>query len=281
LLGLGGAAAIWALWYGNYLSGDFSHPDYNRADQLGKFVSALVVPLFTLGSTLLIIENLRISTLESFISDFFKLIDFHHNLVNNINDNVDYISEGNNTSSKGRAFFDDLAWRIYIDYTFLNNRNKGLTMEAIDSDKPEGQQITLDTALLSITDKKDKDLLLAIYEHYFHIHQSTLGHYFRDLYHIVSFVNDHTAISESEKKKYMGILRAQLSNYEILLLAYNGMYKYGAEFKPLIESFDLIKNLNNEIHVPPNRIKRIIDIELIGKEYPHWHKTWAPPIKPK
>jgi Putative phage abortive infection protein len=70
-----------------------------------------------------------------------------------------------------------------------------------------------------------------------------LGHYFRTLYNIVKYVhNSH--INSKNKQFYINILRAQLSNQELLLLFYNSLSMMGKQkFKPLIEEFALLKNM--------------------------------------
>ena len=67
-----------------------------------------------------------------------------------------------------------------------------------------------------------------------------LGHYFRQLYHIVNFV-DKSEIEE--KQRYADFVQAQLNNDELILLAYNGLSKHGENFKPLIEEYGLLENL--------------------------------------
>lgn len=113
--------------------------------------------------------------------------------------------------------------------------------------------------------------LIKVYDFYFHIHQSDLGHYFRNLYHIVRYA-ERSNLSLEIQKQHVKILRAQLSNYEILLLAYNSLHVFGRKFYPLIEKFELIKNLNTEEALPVNRLKRIIDIEVLKEAYPHFKK---------
>ena len=275
ILVLGASIGAWFLIVGRFADGNPLNPDYTEAQHYGYFVSAIVTPLLSIGASLLVIDNLRSTTHQNFVNNFFKLIDFHHKLVDSINDNVDYISDGDNQISKGRMFFDDLAWRIAIDYEFLNTRNSlGLTPNASD-DKPLGHQITLDDQLLKHQDPTKRKLILLIYDHYFHIHQSTLSHYFRNLYYIVNFLDTHPNLSVAQKALYTSMLRAQLSNYEMLLLAYNGMHEYGTDFRIFIDRYELIKSLNNESHLPENRIKRIVDVNILGEEYPFWKCNWG------
>lgn len=74
-----------------------------------------------------------------------------------------------------------------------------------------------------------------------------LYHYFRHLYHMVKYVHCATI---SDKKKYIGILRAQLSVYEHVLLYYNALantdFEEGtgkSKFQLLIEEYELMHNV--------------------------------------
>lgn len=92
-------------------------------------------------------------------------------------------------------------------------------------------------------DQRDKaiNFTLSTYLTIFHRNQSDLGHYFRNLYTISKFI--HQSDSE-DKQKYFGILRAQLSSHEQLLLFYNCLSTYGEKkFKPLVEKYQLLKNV--------------------------------------
>lgn len=70
-----------------------------------------------------------------------------------------------------------------------------------------------------------------------------LGHYFRNLYRILKFVNE-SGLDEKGKRTLSGILRAQLSNSELGLIFYNGKSRLGEErLKPLIEEFSMLQNM--------------------------------------
>lgn len=75
--------------------------------------------------------------------------------------------------------------------------------------------------------------------------QQDLGHYFRYLYTIFKFVK---ASEIEDKRLYTNIVRAQLSDHELLMLFYNCLYKFGVEkFKPLTEEFAIFDNLPQEL----------------------------------
>ncbi|WP_407524624.1 putative phage abortive infection protein [Lacibacter sp. MH-610] len=255
LLILGALLALWFLFLGDYFDGNILMPDKDKAKEIQPFFTGLVMPMVTLGSTLLVLENLRNTSRQNFSNNFLKLIDQHHKLVDNINTVVYGISTESNPS-KGRAFFDDLAHRITIDYNWSSGGTRAVSNLDI---KPNAD--------IQVGESTGKDKLMKIYEYYFHVYQSDIGHYFRNLYRIVRYA-ERAPFSSKFKREHVKMLRAQLSNYELLLLAYNGLYDYGKKFHPLIEKYELIKTLNSEERVPPNWEKRIVDLEILKNNYP-------------
>ena len=55
--------------------------------------------------------------------------------------------------------------------------------------------------------------------------EGSLDHYFRYLYRILVYIDQSELIDEDKKYEYAAILRAQLSDYELLILFFNG-FKY-------------------------------------------------------
>jgi hypothetical protein len=77
--------------------------------------------------------------------------------------------------------------------------------------------------------------------------QGHLGHYFRNLYHIIKFVDETHDIKDDLKKTYTTLVRAQLSSYEQALLFYNCIHPNGEEFYILIEKYSLFHNLDESL----------------------------------
>lgn len=79
------------------------------------------------------------------------------------------------------------------------------------------------------------------YEELYNNKEEEIGHYYRNLYRIVKFIQDENFSTdkiqnEKEQKKYRGILRAQLSSMELLMLFYNVVYsKKGEKFKEILK----------------------------------------------
>lgn len=85
----------------------------------------------------------------------------------------------------------------------------------------------------------DKQCIERAYIAFWNKHQLDLGHYYRFLYRLVMFTDKEF----KDEEYYMGILRAQISDQELLLLFYNALTPQGAAFKPLIERWALFDNL--------------------------------------
>lgn len=86
------------------------------------------------------------------------------------------------------------------------------------------------------------------YAAFYKIHQKDVAHYFRSLYHLIRFVHLSDVPAE-EKRRYTSLVRASLSSNELVLLFFNCLTDLGSgKFKPLIERYGLLKNLDD---LPP------------------------------
>jgi hypothetical protein len=96
---------------------------------------------------------------------------------------------------------------------------------------------------------QERTALEEVYSQFWNEYQNQLGHYFRYLYTMFKFVKT-SAIED--KRLYTNIIRAQLSDKELLVLFYNCLCKYGVEqFKPLAEEFAIFNNLPKEQLLKP------------------------------
>lgn len=185
-------------------------------------------------------------SLQRFENTFFHLLQLHHQIVN------------------------------AIDIDIYKNKPIRVTLKMVErKEKIEKDKITLkgrDVFKYSFEQvnyqiKKYEDDFDKIYMNYWPIVQTDFGHYFRNLYRIIKLVNEyefHSHIElESPKNtrkdedkttyitsnfntqyKYTSMVRAQLSDFELLWLFYNALSENGVKkFKPLIEEYSLLKNL--------------------------------------
>lgn len=88
---------------------------------------------------------------------------------------------------------------------------------------------------------KEEDIASSIYDEIYDKYGNQLGHYFRALYHIISYVDDSDI---GNKKMYIDIIQSQLSNSELYILFYNGISRYGKKrMYPLLEKYGILENV--------------------------------------
>lgn len=179
--------------------------------------------------------------LQKFENTFFNLLSLHHQIV----DGIDEI-EAKETSKGGRDLLKERS-----SFVAHVNRNENKTVEHVII---KGRDVFKNSYqyLMNRIERKSETDFLDNYMVVYSSVQTDFGHYFRNLYRIIKFI-DETKFMEDETKnfqnqyKYTSMVRAQLSDYELLWLFYNCLSSNGKEkFKPYIEKFALFKNLPKE-----------------------------------
>ena len=93
-------------------------------------------------------------------------------------------------------------------------------------------------------------------------HEEILGHYYRNFYRILKYVEASRDISDKKKKDYTGILRAQLSSDELFVMYYSSLSIEGEKLRPLLEEYSMFDNLR-----PGKLIKiRHADVDFYKRE---------------
>ncbi|WP_417366994.1 putative phage abortive infection protein [Flavobacterium beibuense] len=97
-------------------------------------------------------------------------------------------------------------------------------------------------------------------------HSFNLAHYYRHLYQTVKHVasQKENFISYNEKRKYLRILRAQLSNQEQAMLFYNWKSEFGKNWEAknrFFTDYRMIHNLNNDLLVSDFDLKKIFNLD--------------------
>ena len=155
-------------------------------------------------------QNKTLAT-QLFENTFFQLLRSHHDIVRALE-----MGSGDNRAA-GRVCFD----RLFNDMDRIYKN-----WQSVQSPPPQAQYAW------------------GPYETMYGSHEWLLGHYFRQLYHIIKFVNDSQI---EDKRRYCKFVRAQLSSFELSLLFYNCLSSYGRDnFKPLVEQYALLQNMNHE-----------------------------------
>jgi Putative phage abortive infection protein len=155
-------------------------------------------------------QNLTLQK-QRFENTFFQLINMHNSIVNDMD-----ITSSSKESETGSDCFH------VIYYEFRKFVKEGHTIRDY-----EGQEFM-------------EKAWLDFYKQY----ESEIGHYIRNLYHILKFVNNACV---EDWITYGKFIRSTLSSDELLVLFYNCHTMLGKDkFKPLIEKFNLFKNLPKE-----------------------------------
>ena len=85
----------------------------------------------------------------------------------------------------------------------------------------------------------EKSIINSLSSHFFIMHQVDFGHYFRTLYNLIKFVHKTDL---KDKRFYTNLIRAQLTNNEVIILFYDCLSDLGMnKFKPLIEEYSILK----------------------------------------
>lgn len=167
--------------------------------------------------------------IQQFESTFFNLLNLHHQIVSTT-DLVSYEAKDGPAVRRVRTLIEEGGERIITTGrdTFVKFR-KGLETEYRKTTRNDSEN-------------DEFYIVTKAYKNYYIKHQSDLGHYFRNLYHIFKFIDKSDILNKS---RYTSLVRAQLSNDELVLLFYNSISENGSEkFKPLIEKYHLLKNIN-------------------------------------
>lgn len=73
-----------------------------------------------------------------------------------------------------------------------------------------------------------------------------LGGYYRVLYNIIKNIDLAEGLDESEKRRYVHLVRAELSNSELFFLLHNGLSDHGANFKPFLEKYEMFEHYHDQ-----------------------------------
>lgn len=184
-------------------------------------------------------------SLQLFENTFFNLLKLHHQIV----DSMDF--DYHDTKKEGNTKF-----VAKIQDIFRSKPLERITLKGRDVFKETYED------MVGELDDSYREKFIGYYKEV----QTDYGHYFRNLYRIVKFVDESTFVSNNDsdnideemlelenhkcRYKYISIVRSQLSDYELLWLFYNCLSINGFEkFKPLIEKYSLLKNLpKDELH---------------------------------
>jgi Putative phage abortive infection protein len=229
--------------------------DFAQLGPFGDFVAGTIVPILTFASFLMVVATLgmqreqlemqstelrnsieemkttrkefeeqnKTMAVQRFENTFFQMVNLHNQIVSSMQINGQYPKTGKNVFP---FIFE------FLKHSYNRKRERDL-----------------------FTGTELIDWIRESYEEFFNSYENQLGHYFRNLYRIVKFIDEVKLLDYEEKKTYIGIIKAQLSSSELSLLLYNGLSDHGTNFFPLIKKYNLLDNLNQNLLINPMHYK--------------------------
>lgn len=210
----------------------------------------------------------KIMKKQVFEETFFKMLDVHRANVSNI------VVDGKKGADVFARFVDILSKRYKAAIESMK-----VIENAIESSKYKGTKKLLETLTVDelkdfcmkfayghllygdsyhVSYKKDgrfkelEDVIRGIYKNHIPVvvgHEQMyrngyfdgqLGHYYRTVYQIVTFVDGQEILGVEEKYRYVKMLRAQMSDYEQILFYYNALSNMGQPWVTHNQSYSLI-----------------------------------------
>ena len=204
------------------------------------------------------VEEAKVQTFENM---FFQMLRLHHEIVGTIivRDEEEKIDMGTKIVQR-RAIHTSgrLAFERYCEL-FDDNLD------------------VRDSALVNASDGEvylaELNHIRDTWEYFWASHHSELGHYFRTLYNIVKLVADTPAAKD--KKRYIRLIRAQLSAYELKMIFYNCLRIENGPFKKYIEEYAIFEQIQTASVV--RRRQSIVPNEHYGYYESGAYGTWTPP----
>lgn len=209
--------------------------DFRETGQIGDTIGGVMGPFVAIAAAILTFlafwvqykaneQQRKDIALERFESNLFEMIHIQQDITNNLV----FIEKLNSRSiehAKGRDVFQFL----YEDYNFgMDGRYKKKTPIIV--------------GVKTLMEYEDINNYTDLEELGF------LDHYFRHLYRLIKYIDDSELVGGSKKYEYTSIVRAGLSQYELIMLFYNCLSSNGIEkFKPLIEKYAIFNNLRDNL----------------------------------
>jgi hypothetical protein len=231
---------VWILWFAALLAPSNGFSSLLKLDStdpfktLGPFgdafgpIASLMATIAASGALYAFISDRSDRRLQSFESNFFILLSNLESITRQSSLKFGRKDKDVNFSSKYKSLERIATRKIVKEF---EGRNALLVIVYRIREK------------VGIDGYRDVKEVYRAYTRIFGGNVNTLGHYFRTIHHICRLIDERCP---GDKQYYARILRAQLSNEEICLLAYNCIVGEGRlKFARLAISFSLFHNLHN------------------------------------
>jgi Putative phage abortive infection protein len=171
-------------------------------------------------------KNTQIAFRQATEATFFSALELHHRIVDGLRFNREAVFPSALIESALRVDAERPSASPYVGST--------------------GRSVFADVVLgLGYTDDPCYESTRKNYERLQKEHNYVLGHYFRHLYQVLKLIDVDAELDAASKRKYAGLLRAQLSSDELVLLMLNcvdSMVDHG-EFRTLVVKYRMLEHI--------------------------------------
>jgi hypothetical protein len=202
---------------------------------------------------------------EKIESHFFKMLDCHNNIVNQLIVS-DIIANKCKNKSQGRRAFVIFKKQLRKLIVLLNDFKKRNSLNLDKRDianiayitfyyglyQEDGQNIEWKESMRNIIKENEDEIIeqlkIEIQNNNYRIdrtNETSLSSYFRNMYSAIRLVDDSKLLSIEEKKNLIELYKAQLSDPELYVLLFHLLSNFGKEWtkKGYIENYELLKYL--------------------------------------
>jgi hypothetical protein len=243
--------------------------DADLASKFGDFFGGFVGTIFSMLSVFLLIftifQQKKESQKTALETNFFRMIDYHNQNVNQLKIAHLDLTKKNDISHGRRAF---VQFKIQVHHLLevcrqINNEKaykltdrqiadiayivfyygiEGSWVEFIESKFERYSPIQKEIAI-EIQNRINLNPNLKIGR----TNQTNLSSYFRNMYSAITMVNDSKFLTHLEKKDLMKIYTAQLSNPELYILFFHVISRFGKKWndKKYVTNYLLLENIPN------------------------------------
>ncbi len=261
--------------YFTHFSGNLSD-DTSKWGTFGDFMGGTLNPMFALLSLFAIIYTIRIQTEEleltrdemkksnksqeeqsqslkiqnrsieqqTFENTFFKMIDLHNQIVNNLL--LIQIMKNEPRHLPG-----------YKTFKTPQNYHIGKVEINLEDDRDYKGREVIARLLNILKGSKRKNFGYPYYEAFHKEFQNIIGHYFGTIYQILKFIDNSNI---ENKEQYANLFRSQFSAAELELLFYHGTSEIAKnKFIPLLIKYEFFEHLPNAPHIDVNIIRVYVE----------------------
>lgn len=177
-------------------------------------------------------------SLQRFENTFFQMLTLHHQIVDSIhysekfNGRFYFCEACTSLTSKLVEVGDSVQYKLRLEVD--NIMSSALNSNIIDANNLDNHKELCFTY----------QLFKHQYKQFYYSHQAYLGHYLKNLYQLIRFIDD-SDIPCQNKSNYIDIVKAQLSSYECSILYFTAMsVTYRNMLMPLLVKYNLYEDMS-------------------------------------